>query len=67
MKASAIGPGVAGYIAEFGDRCTEELKLESVTLDEDPTPLFAAIAAAARSRHAPPGSGAIPGRGWTGR
>ncbi len=53
VEASAIGPGVAGYIAEFGDRCTEELKLESVTLDEDPTPLFAAIAAAARSRHGP--------------
>lgn len=58
VEASAIGPGVAGYIAEFGDRCTEELKLESVTLDEDPTPLFAAIAAAARSRHA-----AAPARG----
>lgn len=53
VEASAIAPGIAGYIAEFGDRCTEELKLESVTLDEDPAPLFAAIAAAARSRHAP--------------
>jgi pyruvate,water dikinase len=53
VEASSIGPGVAGYIAEFGDRCTEELKLESVTFDEDPTPLFAAIAAAARSRHGP--------------
>jgi pyruvate,water dikinase len=53
VEASAIGPGIAGYIDEFGDRCTEELKLESVTLDEDPTPLFAAIAAAARSRHGP--------------
>jgi len=53
VEASAIAAGIAGYIAEFGDRCTEELKLESVTLDEDPTPLFAAIAAAARSRHGP--------------
>lgn len=60
VEASAFGPGVAGYIAEFGDRCTEELKLESVTLDEDPTPLFAAIAAAARSRHAPPGERGDP-------
>lgn len=54
VEASIIGPLVAGYIAEFGDRCTEELKLESVTLDEDPAPLLAAIAAAARSRHAAP-------------
>ena len=36
------------YVARFGDRCTEELKLESVTLDEDPSALLAAIAAAAR-------------------
>ncbi|MEO0464457.1 MAG: PEP/pyruvate-binding domain-containing protein [Pseudomonadota bacterium] len=49
VQASVIGAQVAGYIEEFGDRCTEELKLESVTLDEDPGPLFAAIAAAARS------------------
>lgn len=39
---------VAAYVAKFGDRCTEELKLESITLDVDPGPLFAAIAAAAR-------------------
>ncbi|MEM9471499.1 MAG: PEP/pyruvate-binding domain-containing protein [Pseudomonadota bacterium] len=36
------------YIEKFGDRCTEELKLESTTLDEDPGPLLAAIAAASR-------------------
>lgn len=36
------------YIERFGDRCTEELKLESVTLDEDPSVLLAAIAASAR-------------------
>jgi pyruvate,water dikinase len=36
------------YVAKFGDRCAEELKLESVTLAEDPQPLYAAIAAAAR-------------------
>ncbi|WP_435102020.1 PEP/pyruvate-binding domain-containing protein [Arhodomonas sp. AD133] len=33
------------YIEKFGDRCTEELKLESVTLEEDPTPLIDAIVA----------------------
>jgi pyruvate,water dikinase len=49
VRNSAIAGRIAAYIEEFGDRCTEELKLESVTLDEDPGPLFAAIAAAARS------------------
>jgi pyruvate,water dikinase len=38
---------VDAYLAKFGDRCTEELKLESATLDEDPRPLLASIASAA--------------------
>ena len=33
------------YLARFGDRCTEELKLESVPLTEDPAQLLASIAA----------------------
>jgi rifampicin phosphotransferase len=33
------------YLAKFGDRCTEELKLESVPLTEDPAQLLASIAA----------------------
>lgn len=33
------------YLEKFSDRCTEELKLESITLDEDPTPLVMAVAA----------------------
>jgi pyruvate,water dikinase len=37
------------YIAKFGDRCTQELKLESLTLHEDPSQVLMAIAAAARS------------------
>ena len=45
---SAIKAAFDGYIAKFGDRCTEELKLESTTLDEEPGPLLAAIAAASR-------------------
>lgn len=45
----ALVSEIRGYIEKFGDRCTEELKLESVTLDEDPAPLYAAIAAAART------------------
>lgn len=36
------------YIARFGERCTEELKLESVTLDEDPSALLSAVLASAR-------------------
>ncbi len=36
------------YLAKFGDRCTEELKLESLILRDDPSSLLAAIAASAR-------------------
>lgn len=36
------------YLARFGDRCAEELKLESRTLHDDPTPLFRAVAESAR-------------------
>jgi len=44
---------IKAYLAKFKDRCTEELKLESVTLDRDPTPLYMAISAAA-DRAVPP-------------
>lgn len=37
---------VDSYIEKFGDRCVEELKLESVTLDRDPTSLYMAMSAA---------------------
>lgn len=40
---------IVGYLEKFSDRCTEELKLESVTLDRDPSPLYMAIAAASGS------------------
>lgn len=56
--ALSLNPGlaaeVAAYIAKFGDRCTEELKLESITLEENPSPLLASIAAAARQQPAAP-------------
>lgn len=42
-----IRRAVDAYIARFGDRCTEELKLESVTLTEVPTQLLLAVSAAA--------------------
>lgn len=35
------------YLVKFGDRCTQELKLESIPLTDDPTSLLAAIAASA--------------------
>ncbi len=35
------------YLDKFGDRCTEELKLESIPLSDDPTSLLMAIAASA--------------------
>ncbi len=56
----AIRRGVESYIAKFGDRCTEELKLESITLAEDPAPLLAAIAAAAERPAARPDRVAAP-------
>lgn len=43
----ALDRAVADYLAKFAERCTEELKLESITLDRDPSPLYRAIAAAA--------------------
>ena len=38
---------VQSYLEKFGDRCTEELKLESIPLRDDPTSLLMAIAASA--------------------
>ena len=40
-----IARAVESYLAKFGDRCTEELKLESLTLRDDPASLIAAILA----------------------
>jgi rifampicin phosphotransferase len=34
---------IESYLAKFGDRCMEELKLESSTLVDDPIPLYRAI------------------------
>ncbi len=38
---------VQSYLDKFGDRCTEELKLESIPLRDDPTSLLMAVAASA--------------------
>ncbi len=42
-----MSKAIQDYLDRFADRCTEELKLESVTLDRDPAPLYRAAAAAA--------------------
>ena len=40
---------LAEYLEKFGDRCMEELKLESATLHDDPTPLLRAVGQYARN------------------
>ncbi|MEM8795409.1 MAG: PEP/pyruvate-binding domain-containing protein [Pseudomonadota bacterium] len=59
VPALSADPKIRGafesYISKFGDRCTEELKLESVTLDEDPALLLSAIVAASRRPSQPEG------------
>jgi len=51
LAASDAHPDVAqeiqSYLDKFGDRCTEELKLESIPLSDDPTTLLYAISASA--------------------
>jgi rifampicin phosphotransferase len=51
-----LGEQLRAYLARFGDRCTEELKLESITLHEDPTQLLLAVAAATRGGEVQPRS-----------
>jgi len=52
-RAPELGAAVEAYLAKFADRCAEELKLESVTLDRDPSSLYRAIAAAQFTNPAP--------------
>ena len=39
----ALAAAVQGYLDRFGDRCLEELKLESPTLEDDPSSLLRAV------------------------
>ncbi len=55
-----ISAEVDAYLEKFGDRCTEELKLESITLRGDPTSLLLAIAASAERPVAAHITGAEP-------
>ena len=43
-----IRMAVESYLEKFGDRCVEELKLESIPLKDDPKSLLLAIGASAR-------------------
>ncbi|HEY6871133.1 MAG TPA: PEP/pyruvate-binding domain-containing protein [Geobacteraceae bacterium] len=51
-EALAKNPQLAGryaaYLEKFGDRCLDELKLESPTLHDDPLPLFRSVGEFAR-------------------
>ncbi len=48
------------YLAKFGDRTVNELKLESVSLHDDPLPLFRAIGALGRQIAAAPADRETP-------
>jgi len=52
----ALKDEFASYLAKFGDRCTEELKLESIPLTQDATQLLSAIVA---SSQRPPAEHAV--------
>jgi pyruvate,water dikinase len=43
QKVGDLERGYQDYLGKFGDRCLDELKLESSTLRDDPTPLVRAI------------------------
>lgn len=47
-RRPALQAAIAAYVARFGERCIEELKLESPTLYDDPLPLYRAIGRCAR-------------------
>lgn len=54
----ALEAALERYLDDFGDRCLEELKLETLTLREDPLPLLRSIGAMAeRLQHPSPPSG----------
>jgi len=45
---SVCGPLLGEYMRRFGDRCVAELKLESRTMHDDPTPVMTALQASVR-------------------
>ena len=51
----AFGREYHGYIERFGDRCLDELKLESQTLADDPLPMLRTVGQLARRRNSSSG------------
>lgn len=45
---AVCGPLLRAYMSRFGDRCVAELKLESRTMHDDPTPVMTALKASVR-------------------
>ena len=62
-RLPALERALADYLARFGDRCPGELKLESLTLHDDPLPLLRAVGQLARSH----GAGGAPAAARTER
>ncbi len=66
LDALATQPGLQKqfdeYLEKFGDRCLEELKLESATLHDDPAPLLRSIGHLAK-RGVPKAAGALADAG----
>ncbi|MDR2982809.1 MAG: hypothetical protein LBV12_11255 [Puniceicoccales bacterium] len=48
-QSAKLAPLFTAYLDKFGERCIGELKLESLTLHEDPMPLLRSIGRLARS------------------
>ncbi len=48
-EVSGLSVAFDAYLDRFGDRCVQELKLESVPLSDNPAPLLAAILAQVRA------------------
>lgn len=66
LELPPLAAAYEDYLARFGDRCLDELKLESSTLEDDPTPLLRAIGHAAAASPAPPMARTADGVGVTG-
>ncbi len=49
----ALRAEIEAYLDDFGDRCLEELKLETPTLRDDPLPLLRSLGAAAAATPSP--------------
>lgn len=54
-RGEEIEADLTDYLSKFGDRCVEELKLESPTLADDPAPLLRAVEAMAERLRESPG------------